>query len=165
MSKCGVLHFFCGKMAAGKSTKAVQLLTHDKTVLISEDEWLKALFLDEIKTLNDYINYSARLKPLLLTHIQQLLLSGMSVVLDFPGNTVNQRAWFKEIYSENNFPHILHYIEASDELCLKQLAVRSKNNIGEAFTTEKEFHVINKYFQAPSENEGFNIHLHVREDV
>lgn len=39
MSK-GVLTFFCGKMGAGKSTKAIEIAEEDNAVLFSEDEWL-----------------------------------------------------------------------------------------------------------------------------
>ena len=41
-----------------------------------------------------YVKYSARLKPLLKRHVREILDAGVSVVMDFPGNTVRQRAWF-----------------------------------------------------------------------
>ena len=159
----GTLHFFCGKMAAGKSTKAVELQEVYSAVLLSEDDWLRYLFPEEIKNLPDYIHYSARLKPLLKSHVQALLKSGLSVVMDFPGNTKRQRAWFREIYQEYGFPHVLHYVEASDETCLKQLAERSNDLPEDApFTSEEAFHLVNRYFQVPGADEGFNIKVHVR---
>ena len=158
MQPKGKLHFFCGKMAAGKSTKAVQLAQESGAVLLSEDEWLSKIYPEEIKVFDDYIKYSRRLKGVLKSHIQQLLKSGLSVVLDFPGNTIGQRAWFKEIVAEHEIPHELHYIKASDELCLAQLQKRSRNlAAGAAFTTEAEFHAITSYFQPPTEDEGFDI--------
>ncbi len=163
MQSQGKLHFFCGKMAAGKSTKAVKLAQEHRAVLLSEDEWLSKIYPEEIKVFDDYIKYSRRLKGALKSHIQQLLESGLSVVLDFPGNTIGQRAWFKEIVAANDIPHELHYIKASDELCLAQLKQRSKNlEAGTAFTTEEEFHAINAYFQPPTDDEGFNIIIYER---
>ena len=40
------LHFFCGKIAAGKSTLAAKLAEQEGTVLIAEDAWLAALYAD-----------------------------------------------------------------------------------------------------------------------
>lgn len=160
----GTLHCFCGKMAAGKSTMSKELAKNEGAILISEDDWLAHLYPDEVKCLSDYIQYSKRLKTVLEKHVRQLLLSGVSVVLDFPGNTRSQREWFKKIFDEDNIPHVLHYIEVSDELCLKQLGIRNRDKLeGAAFTTEEEFYQITSYFQPPNSEEGFNTHVHTRE--
>jgi len=119
MKKQGTLIFFCGKMGSGKSTKAISLAKEYNAILLSEDEWLSAIYPEEIKVFADYIKYSSRLKPLLKKHLQKLLNSGISVIMDFPGNTRNQRTWFKAIFSEFEIPHKLYYLEVSDELCLR----------------------------------------------
>ena len=166
MNSKGVLHFFCGKMASGKSTLAAELVRQHGAILISEDAWLSQMYPDEIKVFADYLRYSARIKPLLKSHVQSLLNAGVSVVMDFPGNTEDQRAWFKEILSEHDFPHRLHYIDLSDELCIEQLKKRSANlPEGSAFTTEKEFHLVNGYFQPPSEQEGYHIKCYARDNM
>jgi predicted kinase len=164
MNKQGTLIFFCGKMGSGKSTKAVSLANEYDAILLSEDEWLEALYPEEIKVFADYVKYSSRLKPLLKQHVQNLLNSGISVVMDFPGNTPNQRAWFKEIFSEDKISHKLYYLEASDELCLQQIEQRRKINPSRVnFDTEKIFHEVNSYFQPPAEAEGFNLQIERRE--
>lgn len=61
--KKGTLVFFSGKMGAGKSTKAKEIAFERKAVLLSEDEWLEALYPHKIRSLEDYIQYSSRLKP------------------------------------------------------------------------------------------------------
>ena len=43
-----ILHMLCGKIAAGKSTLAARLASAPETVLIAEDDWLNALFADEL---------------------------------------------------------------------------------------------------------------------
>jgi len=152
------LHFFCGKMAAGKSTLAKSIISEFDAILLSEDHWLGQLYPKEIIDIPTYLNYSSRLKNLLSDHIISILSGGVSVVLDFPANTKKQRKWFREIFEQSNVSHALHFIDASDEICKHQLKQRSKNKKqGTAFTTEKEFDAITRYFQAPSENEGFNI--------
>lgn len=104
MKTKGTLIFFCGKMGAGKSTLSHEIASKEEAILLSEDEWLKNIYPDEIGDFEGYIKYSSRLKPIMKQHIQNILASGISVVMDFPGNTQSQRAWFKEIYKECDFP-------------------------------------------------------------
>ena len=51
------LHFFCGKMASGKSTLARSLAEEYNAVLIAEDVWLSQLFPEEINLFDDYLKY------------------------------------------------------------------------------------------------------------
>ncbi len=162
----GTLTFFCGKMGAGKTTKSLELAQKTDSILLSEDDWLSAIYPDEINNFSDYVKYSARLKSKLKTHVQSILNSGISVILDFPGNTKQQRTWFKEIFSEFNIPHKLVYIETDDELCLKQIEARKKNNPDRArFDNEEVFRQVTSYFQIPSEDEGFNIEVISRKNT
>jgi predicted kinase len=81
------LIFFCGKTAAGKSTLARELAEREKALLVVQDEFLDALFPGEIIDVQGFVKYSCRLKNALTPHICALLSKGISVVLDFPGNT------------------------------------------------------------------------------
>ena len=87
------LHLLCGKVAAGKSTLAAELSRSPLTILIKEDQWLSELFGSEIRTFEDYILYSRRIRRVVGPHVQDLLKLGVSVVLDFPANTVVTRSW------------------------------------------------------------------------
>jgi predicted kinase len=157
------LHFLCGKMAAGKSTLARELAKRENALLLVEDELLTKLFPEEIRHISDYVKYSTRLKDALSDHIVSVLASGTSVVLDFPGNTTKQRSWFRRLFERAQVAHELHFIDASDELCKRQLKERSKDfPDGTAFTTDSEFEAITRYFQAPSPEEGFNVTVCVR---
>lgn len=160
MASCGTLIFFCGKMGAGKSTLAAQIARDHGAVLISEDEWLAALFPGKIRDFNDYLRYSSRLKSLLGLHIEQILVAGTTVVLDFPGNTGKQRAWFREICSGQAIPHELYYVEADDRTCLKQLKQRRKEQPERArFDTDEVFRMVTSHFEPPVESEGFNVKM------
>jgi len=55
-------------------------------------------------------------KPL-TRHICALLSRGVSVVLDFPGNTKDQRAWFRALFERANVEHELHFVDVSDVMC------------------------------------------------
>jgi len=60
MTNKGRLTFFCGKMGAGKSTLARRLADQSNSLLLSEDQWLAALYPDSIHSLNDYVRLSRR---------------------------------------------------------------------------------------------------------
>ena len=152
------LYFMCGKMAAGKSTYARQLAQEQNAVLLVQDDFLAALFPREIQDVPAFVKYSGRLKNALSNHICDLLSRGISIVLDFPGNTRNQRQWFRELVERASVEHELHYIEASDDLCKRQLRQRSEAlPNGSAWTTDAEFDVITAYFQPPADDEQFNV--------
>ena len=152
------LLFLCGKMAAGKSTLARELARAHKAVLLEEDHFLDALFPGEIHAIADYVTYSVRLRHALTEPIVSLLRNGMSVVLDFPANTPNQRQWFRQLIDRAETAHELHYLDVPDEVCKAQLKERSRSlPPGSPFTTEAEFEAVTKYFQPPSAEEGFNV--------
>jgi len=93
-------------------------------------------------------------------HVQNILNTGTSVVMDFPGNTEKQREWFKKLYTECGCAHKLIYLEASDNLCIKRITKRAKTQPERAlFDTEDIFHQVTRYFQPPLEKEGFNINV------
>jgi len=153
----GVLTFFCGKMGAGKTTKSREISQERNAVLLSEDEWLSSVYPNSIKTLSDYIEYSGQLKPQMKKLVQSILISGANVVMDFPANTIQQREWFKTIFSEIQAAHELVYIDQPNEICLAQIAKRRIEQPERAATdTEEMFELVTKYFVAPTADEGFN---------
>jgi predicted kinase len=157
------LFFLCGKMAAGKSTLASALALQQNAVLLVQDEFLDRLYPGEIVDIPGFVKYSARLRTALTPHIHSLLLKGVSVVLDFPGNTKAQRSWFRELIEGAKVGHELHFIDVPDEVCKVQLKERSKElPAGTAWTTDAEFDAITAYFQMPTAEEGFNVIRHGR---
>ncbi|NLQ16804.1 ATP-binding protein [Marinomonas sp. M1K-6] len=153
----GVLTFFCGKMGAGKTTKSREISQERNAVLLSEDEWLSSVYPNCIKTLDDYIEYSGRLKPQMKKLVQSILASGTNVVMDFPANTIPQREWFKSIFSEIQAPHELIYIDQPNEVCLGRIAQRRIEEPQRTATdTEEMFELVTKYFVAPTSDEGLN---------
>lgn len=160
MNKTGILLFFCGKMGVGKSTHAQKLKTETGAILFSEDQWLAAMYPKEIMNFDDYIKYSLRLKAILKEHVTNLLESGLTVIMDFPGNTIKQRTWFSEIMSNTNCNHKLIYLKAEDELCLRQIEKRSISDPKRAhFDTKEVFNQVTSYFQEPTIDEGFHIEI------
>jgi len=158
--KRGTLYFFCGKMGAGKTTRSRTLAGKENAVLISEDEWLSTLYPNQIESFSDYRRYSSILKPLVFSHVENLLKTGSNVVLDFPANTVEQRKWFSELASTAGAPSKMIYIKASDATCLQQIAKRRIEQPERAiFDTRSVFEQVNKFFQEPGEAEKLNIQV------
>ena len=165
MKNIGTLTFFCGKMGSGKSTKSKSIAIEKNAVLLSEDEWLASHYPDQIKSFDDYLQYSALIKPFVKLHVQNILQTGTDVVMDFPANTVNQRKWFKELCSEIGCDYQLIYIDLSNEQCLSQIEKRRTEQPERAqFDTEAVFNQVTQYFESPAESEDLNI-VHVVENT
>jgi len=163
MNTAATLLFLCGKMAAGKSTLARELAEHRNAILLVQDELLEQLFPGEITDMPGFFERSSRLRHALTPHICAVLSKGIPVVLDFPGNTKAQRAWFRELFERAHVEHELHFIDASDAVCKRQLRERSRHlPPGTPWTTDAEFETVTVYFQPPSEDEGFNVVRHER---
>lgn len=158
------LIFFCGKMAAGKSTLARELAARERAALLVQDEFAERLFPGEIVDIPSYAKYAGRLNSAIGPHVVALLTLGTSVVLDFPGNTRSQRAWFRGLFEEAGVAHELHFIDAPDAVCKRQLKQRSKGlPPGTPWTSEAEFDMIMAHFLPPSKDEGFNVIRHQRD--
>ena len=57
------------------------------------------------------------------------MAAGLSVVLDYPANTVEQRNWMRGLLQTTTASHKLHVLDVSDEICLARL--RARNASGE----------------------------------
>jgi predicted kinase len=159
----GKLLFLCGKMAAGKSTLARELAARENAMLFVQDEWSETLFPIAIVNVATYLEYSGRINKMVAPIVIELLSRGVSVVLDFPGNTRNQRAWFREIIERAGAAHELHLLDTPDAICKAQLKARSAHlPPGTPWTSEADFELISSHFRAPAEDEGFNIVVHRR---
>lgn len=151
----------CGKIAAGKSTLAKELASQPSTICIREDAWLAKLFPDEILTVEDYIRCSARLRDVMGTHVSTLLSAGISVVMDFPANTVGIRQWMRGLSDSAAVCHQLHYLEASDTLCKARLRKRNHDGDHEFAASEAEYEAITAHFAPPVAEEGLNVIRHI----
>ncbi len=154
------LQLLCGKIAAGKSTMAATLADAPATVLISEDEWLAALFSEEMSSAKDYVRCASKLRKIMGPHIASLLNAGMSVVLDFQANTVESRAWMRNILDQTDADHRLHVLTPTDEVCLARLRARNASGDHAFSVTEAQFHQISRHFALPTPDEGFHVVIH-----
>ena len=154
------LYLICGKIGAGKSTLAKQLAARPATLLISEDHWTSTLFADDLKTIEDYGKYSARLRAAMTPHIVAILGKGLSVVLDFPANTLRQRAWMKELIGLAKIEHELHVLDTPDEVCKQRLRQRNRSGEHPFQVSDAEYEQFTAHFVPPGAEEGFNVIVH-----
>ena len=157
MTKSGTLHLVCGKIGAGKSTLCARLAAEPDTLSVSQDIWLKTLYPDELKTIPDMILYSARLRAVMGPHLSELLRFGLSVVLDFPANTIDLRRWMLGVAEAAEAPHLLHFLDLPDDICRARLQRRNAEGAHEYVVSDAEFEIIVSRFQPPGEGEGLNV--------
>lgn len=162
MSKA-TLYIFCGKMASGKTTLATQLSEKNSSILISEDVLLASLYPNEISDVSSYVLCAGKLKTAIRPLLVDLLDRGVSVVLDFPANTVQQRKWLKDIVVQSQAQYEFHYLDCPNSVCEEQLLERViKEPARHATDTVEIFHAITAYFEPPASAEGFEIITHKR---
>lgn len=154
------LHMLCGKIAAGKSTLARRLADAPGTVLVSEDALLSRLFPGEIRSLEDYARCVGRLREALGPHLQALLRTGISVVLDFQANTRQARAWMRSVFEGAGAAHLLHFLDVPDEECRRRLRARNAAGTHEYRVGEADFDLFTSRFVAPADDEGFVVVRH-----
>lgn len=154
------LHLVCGKIASGKSTLTARLASAPQTVRISEDTLLAQLYPGQIASLADYVACAALLRAAIAPLALQMLRAGVSVVLDFPANTPASRAWMRALFQQAGTPHVLHYLDVSDEECKGRLRQRNASGLHPFSTSDAQFDEITRHFVPPSAAEGFHI-VHV----
>jgi predicted kinase len=149
-----------GNIASGKSTLATELGRSEGAIVIPEDSWLQALYGDELHTIADYVRLAAKLRAVMGPHVAAMLNAGLSVVLDFPANTVEQRRWMRDILAQTQADHVLHLLDVPDELCLARLRARNAQGAHPFAATEEQFRRISAHLTPPAPDERFNVVVH-----
>lgn len=154
------LHLVCGKIAAGKSTLTDRLGQQPGTVVVAEDHWLARLYPGEQTSLADYARNAGRLRDAMAPHLVALLRLDLSVVLDFPANTVASRAWMRTLFEAAGVAHQLHVLDVPDAVCKARLRLRNAEGAHPFTVTDAEFDLFSRYFVPPDPEEGFTLVVH-----
>lgn len=154
------LHLMCGKIASGKSTLAKSLAEEHGALVLSEDQWLSQLYPEQIRSVADYLRCARQIRGVLGPLVIDVLAAGVSVVLDFPANTVADRQWLRGLADSARVPHCLHYLEVDDDTCRVRLHARNALAEHEFAASDAEFDLITRHFQAPDVGEGLEIVMH-----
>jgi predicted kinase len=159
-ARAPTLYLLCGKIGAGKTTLARSLASRPATLLVSEDHWTSHLFADDLKTIEDYGRLSARLRAAMGPHIVDILRLGLSVVLDFPANTVKQRSWMRSLIVDANVTHELHWLDIPDAACMERLRNRNASGEHSFQVSDAEYAQFTSHFVPPGSDEGFHLVVH-----
>jgi predicted kinase len=154
------LYLLCGKIAAGKSTLARRLADRPATLVITMDHWMSALFPCENRTIEDFARLSARLRDAMAPHVVDILRQELSVVLDFPANTVSWRSWMRSLITKAGVAHELHVLNVPDAICKERLQQRNNGGEHPYQVSEESFELFTGYFVPPGPAEGFNVIVH-----
>lgn len=157
------LYLLCGKIAAGKSTLARRLAARPATLLISEDHWTSNLFAGDLQTIDDYTRLSARLRAAMGPHVVDILQRGLSVVLDFPANTIARRQWMRSLIDQAKVDHEFHLLDVPDAICKRRLEERNASGKHPFQVSETDYNLFTSYFVPPGPGEGFNVIVHTVE--
>ena len=154
------LHLLCGQIGAGKSTLVRRLAARPATLLIAQDQWMAALFPDEVRTIDDFASAPARFRAAMGPHVVAILRLGVSVVLDAPANTPGWRRWMRSLFTEAGVAHELHLLDVPDEICKRRLAQRNAEGTHPYQVDEATYDLFTRHFVPPAPEEGFNLVRH-----
>lgn len=154
------LHLICGRIAAGKSTLARTLSQPAQVICIQEDDWLATLFGDQMTSVQDYVEVSTKLRGIMAPHITQLLEAGVSVVLDYHANTLENRTWMRACADKAGADTLLHLLEVDEETSWQRLQQRNASGTHPFQTSRAQFLQISKHYCPPKPEEGFVIQIH-----
>ncbi|HZO56740.1 MAG TPA: ATP-binding protein [Bryobacteraceae bacterium] len=154
------LYLLCGRIAAGKSTLARRLAARPATLLITMDDWMSILFPTENRTIEDFARLSTRLREAMGPHVVNILRQNLSVVLDFPANTVRWRSWMRSLIDEANVAHELHVLDVPDAICKERLRRRNAGGVHQYQVDDVTYDQFMSYFVVPTPDEGFNVIVH-----
>ena len=118
------------------------------------------LFPADVRTVEDFVRFSARLRAAMGPHIVDILRQGLSVVLDFPANTVTYRNWMRSLITQAEAAHELHLLDFSDTICKQRLRQRNAEGEHPYQVSEATYDLFTSYFVPPGLEEGFNIVAH-----
>ncbi len=151
------LHLFCGKIAAGKSTLARQVMVRESGILIAEDHWLSTLYPGQIRSLDEYVAAVGRWRSAIEGHLIDLLRTGLPVVLDMAANTRATRAWALGVAAAAGAPHTLHWLDIDDATCKHRLRIRNRSGEHPYSVDDAMFDRFTARFEPPLPDEGLTI--------
>ena len=164
MNSGAKLIWLCGKMAAGKSTLARDLAEREDAILLVQDEFLETLWPGEITDVPEFIDRSRRLRKALAPHISRSSVERHVRRTRLPRQDQGATCVVPRIIRAR-----LCRTRGALCRCVRRPLQastqkdRSRNlPPGTPWTTDTDFEAITVYFQAPTEEEGFNVVRHPR---
>ncbi len=90
-------------------------------------------------------------------HIIDILRQDISVVLDFPANTIAWRDWMRSLFVTAGVAHELHVLDVPDSVCKERLRERNSAGNHPYAVNDETYDLFTRHFSLPTADEGFNI--------
>ncbi len=117
----------CGKICSGKSTYAKQLQAADRSVILSVDEIMLAVF--GLYAGEKHDEYAANVRHYLFQKSLELIRAEINVILDWGFWTRAGRNEAKAFYRSRNIECELHYLDLGDEIWQARIDKRNQSVI------------------------------------
>jgi predicted kinase len=147
-----------GAIASGKTTLARQIARESGAVLFSIDEWVGKI--GRPKNFKEYSDYYFPCWDLIASLSRELLTKGISVVLDFGGNSDKERERTKAAYAGVDCDRELFFLNTPPAICAERFKKRNENpetEIREESLREAERAGIKNIFEPPLPGDGYNV--------
>ncbi|MBE6754047.1 MAG: ATP-binding protein [Ruminococcaceae bacterium] len=133
----GRIHLLCGRLCCGKSTYARQLAAREKGVILSSDELMLMLELDELlKGCGDvHALMTPKVTAYLFKKAEEIAAAGTDVVIDLGFWQRAERQRISEMLREHGVDFLWHYISVSDEDW--KAFIERRNLSGEGYTIDE----------------------------
>lgn len=143
------LVLICGLPGSGKTTLSKQLATEMSAIRLCPDDWLRSLQVDLFDERQRDL-----LELQLWQHTQDLLIHGVSVILESGFWTRAERDEKRSWTRAHDIAVELHYLDVSIDTLLERVQSRHDNDKGdEVQITRQQLEEWSKSFQKPDESE------------
>ncbi|GKX66204.1 AAA family ATPase [Inconstantimicrobium mannanitabidum] len=145
----------CGKICSGKSYYTKLLKQNNNAVILSCDEILFDLSLNDVGDRHDVL--VEKVKQYFYKKTEEIIEVGVNVVLDFGFWSKQERNNISKYYLERNIDYEWHYIDISDEDWKKNIEERNqkvcKSEANAYYVDEGLLVKLNSLFEKPSTQE------------
>jgi predicted kinase len=151
--------FMGGAIASGKTTLARRIASEANAVLFSIDEWVGKVG-SPVTNFKEYNRYYFPCWELIASLSRELLKRGISVVLDFGGNSASERERTRTVYEDLDCEHELYFLNTPSDVCAARFRKRNENpeaQIREESLEEARKAGVTNVFISPAPEDGFNV--------
>jgi predicted kinase len=145
----------CGKICSGKSFYSNIIKQKENAVVFSCDEIVYELFGNELGDRHDVM--VNKIKNYIYKKTEQVVNSGLNVILDFGFWSRIEREKISKIWKEKNILYEWHYVYVSDNIWLKRIKHRNtlvqKNMCSDIYVDDGVLKKMNSLFEPPCSEE------------
>lgn len=157
----GRVHLLYGLAGSGKSTLARTLCTDGRGVRLTLDEWMLRLYPGLDFDSAEYGHKASEVRELIWTVAEQVLMTGVDVVLDWNSWSLARRRWAVERAAAIGAPVTLHTLTASVDVASDRVRERSGRGTQFAHQVAREGNEhLATLMEEPSSQEGIEILKH-----